>query len=93
MPLSKVNSFLTAAANPKDTHSMLKAQGLQDCNPVPTPHIEGHDMSDMKTDEDISNLNTNQSVLGSCRFLANTIHPENAYNTGIAGQHAITVFS
>jgi hypothetical protein len=42
--------------NPKAIHRMLQAQGLQDCNPAPTPHIDGHDMSDMKTDEDMINI-------------------------------------
>jgi hypothetical protein len=74
--------------NPKAIHRMLQAQGLQDCNPAPTPHIDGHDMSNMKTDEDIINIKTYQSILGSCWFLADTTHPEIAYITGIAGQHA-----
>jgi hypothetical protein len=49
--------------NPKAIHSMLQTQGLQDCNPVPTPHIDGHDMSDMQADEDmITSKLTNQSL-------------------------------
>jgi hypothetical protein len=73
--------------NPKSIHSMLQAQGFQDCSPAPTPHIDGHDMSDMQADEDMINLKTYQSILGSCRFLEDTNHPEIAYITGIAGQH------
>jgi hypothetical protein len=45
-------------------------------------------MSNMKPDEDMINLKTYQSILGNCRFLADTTHPETAYITGIAGQHA-----
>jgi hypothetical protein len=74
--------------NPKAIHSMLQAQGLQDCNSATTPHIDGHDMSDMQADEDMINLKTYQSILGSCRLLADTTHPEIAFITGIAGQHA-----
>jgi hypothetical protein len=73
--------------NPNAIHRILQAQGLQDCNSAPTPHIDGHDMSDVKTDEDMINLKTYQSILGSCRLLADTT-PEIAYITGIAGQHA-----
>jgi hypothetical protein len=62
--------------NPKAIHSMQEAQGLQDCNLAPTPHIDGHDMSDMQVDEDMINFKTYQSILGSCRFLADTTHPE-----------------
>jgi hypothetical protein len=74
--------------NPKAIHRMLQAQGLQDCNPAPTPHIDGNDMSDMKTYEDMINIKTYQSILRSCRFLADTTHPEIAHITVIAGQHA-----
>jgi hypothetical protein len=74
--------------NPKATHNMFHAQGLQYCNPALTPHIDGHDRSDMKTDEDMINLKTYQSIFGSCRFVADTIHPVIAYITGISGQHA-----
>jgi hypothetical protein len=73
--------------NPKAIHSMLQTQGLQDCNPAPAPHIDGHDMSDMQADEDMTNFKTYQSILGSCWFLADTTHPEIVYITGIAGQH------
>jgi hypothetical protein len=45
-------------------------------------------MSDMQDDEDMISVKTYQSILGSCRFLADTTHPEIAYITGIAGQHA-----
>jgi hypothetical protein len=56
--------------NPKAIHRMLQMhlQGLQDCNAAPTLHIDGHDMSDMKTDEDMINIKTYQSILGSCRL-------------------------
>jgi hypothetical protein len=74
--------------NPKAIHRMPQAQGLQDCNTAKTPHIDGHDMSDMKTDEDMINLKTYQSILGSCRILADTTHPKIAYITGVSGQHA-----
>jgi hypothetical protein len=67
---------------------MLQAKGLRDCNATPTPHIDGHDTSDMKTDEDMINLKTYQSILGSCRFLADITHPETAYIPGIAGQYS-----
>jgi hypothetical protein len=39
--------------NPKDIHSI---QELQDCNPTPTPRIDGYDMSDMQADKDMTNL-------------------------------------
>jgi hypothetical protein len=45
-------------------------------------------MSDMHADDDMINLKTYQSILGSSRLLAHTTHPEIAYITGIAGQHA-----
>jgi hypothetical protein len=86
--IQKLPDGSISMTNPKAIYSMLQAQGLQDCNPAPTPHIDGHDMSDMKADEDMINLKTYQSILGSCRFLADTTHPEIAYITGIGGQHA-----
>jgi hypothetical protein len=67
---------------------MLQTQGLQVCNPAPTPHIDGHDKSVMQADEHMINLKTYQSILGSCWFLADTTHPEIVFTTGIAGQHS-----
>jgi hypothetical protein len=45
-------------------------------------------MGDMKPDEAMIDIKTYQSILVSCRFLADTTHPEIAYITRFIGQHA-----
>jgi hypothetical protein len=69
--------------NQKAIQIILQAQDLQDCNPAPTPHIDGHDMGDMKPDEAMIDIKTYQSILGRCRFLADTTHLEIDYITGV----------
>jgi hypothetical protein len=74
--------------NPKAIQNILQAQGLQDCNPAPTPHIAGMTWALRNPTKRLIDVTTYKSILGSCRFLADTTHPEIAYITGIAGQHA-----
>jgi hypothetical protein len=68
--------------------NLLAANGLNDCNPSPTPHIDGQDTF-KATDADIlTDKTAHQSTLGSCRFLADTTHPQIAFIIGSLGLHA-----
>jgi hypothetical protein len=74
-------------SNPALITIMLAANGLNDCNPSPTPHIDGQDTC-KTTDADIlTDKTAYQLTLGSCRFLADTTHPQLAFIIGSLGLH------
>jgi hypothetical protein len=75
-------------SNPALHTNLLAANGLNDCNSSPTPHIDGRDAS-KTTDADILTGKTAyQSTIGSSRFLADTTHPQLAFIIGSLGHHA-----
>jgi hypothetical protein len=75
-------------SNPALITNLLAANGLNDCNPSPTPHIDGQ-VTSKTTDADIlTDKTAYQSTLGSCRFLADTTHPQLAFMIGSPGRHA-----
>jgi hypothetical protein len=75
-------------SNPALITNLLAANGLNYCNPSPTPHIAGQDTS-KTTDADIlTDKIAFQSSLGSCRFLADTKHPQIDFFIGSLGRHA-----
>jgi hypothetical protein len=75
-------------SNPAFTTNLLAANGFNDCNPSPTPRIDGQDTF-KTTDADILTGKTAyQSTLGSCRFLADTTHLQLAFIIGSLGRHA-----
>jgi hypothetical protein len=55
--------------------NLLAANGHNDCNRSPTPHIDGQDTSKTTDAEIMTDKTAYQSTLGSCRFLADTTHP------------------
>jgi hypothetical protein len=75
-------------SNPALVTSLLAANSLNDCNPSPSPHIDGQDTY-KTTDADILiDKTAYQSTLGSRRFLADTTHPQLAFIIGSLGHHA-----
>jgi hypothetical protein len=81
------NGDITISNLPLITN-LLAANGLNDRSPSPTPHIDGQDTF-KTTDADILTGKTAyRSKLGSCRFLADTTHPQLAFIIGSLGRHA-----
>jgi hypothetical protein len=67
-------------SNPAFITNLLAANGLNYFNPSPIPHIDCQDTS-KTTDADIlTDKTAYQSTLESCRFLADTKHPQLAIN-------------
>jgi hypothetical protein len=83
-----MNSTEVSSSAAHNTTNLLAADGLDDCNSSPTPHIDGQDTS-KTTDADIlTDKTAYQSLLGSCRFLADATHPRLAFIIGSLGCHA-----
>jgi hypothetical protein len=75
-------------ANPKLINSILTTAGLSECNPAPTPHLDGHDTSQTRAAESPVDFKSFQSTLGACRFFADTTHPDIVFLIGVIGRAA-----
>jgi hypothetical protein len=75
-------------ANPTLINAILTTAGLSECNPAPTPHLDGHDTSQTRAAESPVDVKSFQSTLGACRFLADTTHPDIAFQIGVLGHAA-----
>jgi hypothetical protein len=76
-------------SKPHTIQHLLAERGLHDCNPAPTPHLDGHEMSDSRPDQPQADRASFMSALGSCRFIAGTTHPQIAYSCGFLGRHML----
>jgi hypothetical protein len=76
------NDYITIS-NPALITNVLAANGLNDCNPSPTPHIDGQDTSKTADTDILTDKTAYQSTLGSCRFLADATHPQRAFILGL----------
>jgi hypothetical protein len=75
-------------SNPKCILEFLAQHNLQDCNPSPTPHMDGHDLSTRQPNEPLlSDIPQYQSLVGSLRYFADTTHPSISFIVGILGLH------
>jgi hypothetical protein len=61
---------------------------MTDCNPAPSPNVDGHDLSTCRPDETtLPNVQSYQSLLSSLRYFADTTHPAIAFIVGVLGRH------
>jgi hypothetical protein len=85
--ITRTPSGTITVTNPGAITRLLTAHGMQDCNAAPTPHLDGQDLSTCRPDEPHADQATFMSALGSCRFIADTTHPQIAYICGVLGRH------
>jgi hypothetical protein len=88
MKIARASNGDITVFNPMLIIKLLATNGLIDCNSSPTPHIDGHDTSKTTENDILADTATFQSTLGSCRFLADTTHPQLAFIIGSLGRHA-----
>jgi hypothetical protein len=88
MKITRDNNGDITICNPALITNLLVANGLNDCSPSPTPHIDGQDTSKTTDDDILTDTTAYQSMLESCRFLADTTHPQLAFIIGSLGRHA-----
>jgi hypothetical protein len=75
-------------SNPALIINLLAANGLNDCNPSPTPHVDGRDTSKTTDTDILTDETAYQSELWSCRVLADATHPQPTFFIGLLGRHA-----
>lgn len=57
-------------------------------NPAPTPHVDNADATEKRQPhEPAADQAQYMSVLGGCRFVADTTHPQPAFIAGVLGRH------
>jgi hypothetical protein len=88
MKITRDTSYDITISNPALITNLLAANGLNDCNPLPTPHIDGQDTSKTTDAELLTDKIAYQSTLGSLRFFADVTHPQLAFIIGSIGLHA-----
>jgi hypothetical protein len=79
--------------NPALITNLLAANGLNDCNPSSTPHIDDQDTSKPTDAVILTGKTAYQSTLGSCRFLADPTHPQLDFVVGSLGRYAHIPFT
>jgi Reverse transcriptase (RNA-dependent DNA polymerase) len=87
LKISLLPSGAITLSNPRTISTLLQSHGLFECNPAPTPHLDGQDLTCRRPDETAADRAEYMSILGSCRFIADTTHPQTAYICGILGRH------
>jgi hypothetical protein len=85
--IARAPSGTITISNPRTIHHLLAEHGLQDCNPAPTPPLDGQDMSDCRQEEPQADRASFMHALGSCHFIADTTHPRIAYICSVLGRH------
>jgi hypothetical protein len=75
-------------SNPKGIKEVLRQHGMTDCNPAPSPHVDGHNLSTCRPDENTPpNVQAYQGLVCSLRYFADTTHPAIAFIVGVLGRH------
>jgi hypothetical protein len=74
--------------NPAFITNLLAANGLNVCNPSPTPYLDGQDTSNTTDADSLTDKAAYRSTLRSCRLLADTTHLQLTFIIGSLGCHA-----
>lgn len=78
------------ATNPNNIQKILDSCGLGDFNSTSTPHVDNQDATARRASPEIPDDQVLfMSVLGGCRFVADTTHPKIAYIVGVLGRQIV----
>jgi hypothetical protein len=75
--------------NPKLVEASLARHGMADCNPTILPHVASATLHSTSDGEPVVDPSAYRAVVGSLRFIEDTMHPLIAHPVGVLERHLV----